>query len=308
MTDLGGIIPAIVTPDARRASGSTSPRSRPTWSWLIEHGCLGLAVNVDTGEGPHLTRDERRRCWRPWSARPRPAGCRVVAGVGGPSTADGVAQRAHRPGRRRRRAARVPRPRVPEHAAPARTWWPRTTGPSRTPRTCPSSCSSSSRCWAGPTITTEVLDAPAGHPAGRRHQGGQLRSAALAALKAYLDAARPITLLTGNDNFIGESFLLGAEGALLGFATLLTREHVALQAAARRVRWRAARELGARIQRLADVIFAPPVADYRARTKEALAMLGVDPVRRHPPAAARRDDADRARVRAALVAAELLSA
>jgi dihydrodipicolinate synthase/N-acetylneuraminate lyase len=29
------------------------------------------------------------------------------------------------------------------------------------------------------------------------------------------------------------------------------------------------------VQRLADVIFAAPVGDYRARMKEALAMLGV---------------------------------
>jgi 4-hydroxy-tetrahydrodipicolinate synthase len=36
-----------------------------------------------------------------------------------------------------------------------------------------------------------------------------------------------------------------------------------------------ARELGARLQPLADVIFAPPVTDYRARTKEALKMLGI---------------------------------
>ena len=36
-----------------------------------------------------------------------------------------------------------------------------------------------------------------------------------------------------------------------------------------------ARELGQRLQPLADVIFAPPVTDYRARTKEALKMLGI---------------------------------
>ena len=36
-----------------------------------------------------------------------------------------------------------------------------------------------------------------------------------------------------------------------------------------------AREIGCRLQPLADVIFAPPVTDYRARTKEALKMLGV---------------------------------
>ncbi len=36
-----------------------------------------------------------------------------------------------------------------------------------------------------------------------------------------------------------------------------------------------ARTLGARVQRLADVVFAAPVANYRARLKESLAMLGV---------------------------------
>ena len=36
-----------------------------------------------------------------------------------------------------------------------------------------------------------------------------------------------------------------------------------------------ARELGRRVQRLADVVFAAPVADYRARLKECLRILGV---------------------------------
>ncbi|MET0772181.1 MAG: dihydrodipicolinate synthase family protein, partial [Candidatus Limnocylindrales bacterium] len=128
-------------------------------------------------------------------------------------------------------------------------------------------------------------------------------------LKAHLDAApRRITLLTGNDNFIAESFLLGAQGALLGFATLLTRQHVELQAAAEAGDIAKARELGERIQRLADVIFAPPVADYRARTKEALTMMGVIPSAVTRPPLLTIDDADRARVRAALVSAGLLSA
>ena len=34
---------------------------------------------------------------------------------------------------------------------------------------------------------------------------------------------RPIALLTGDDNFIFESFVMGAEGALIGFGTLATR-------------------------------------------------------------------------------------
>ena len=36
-----------------------------------------------------------------------------------------------------------------------------------------------------------------------------------------------------------------------------------------------ARELGRRVQRLADVVFARPVGNYRVRLKECLRILGV---------------------------------
>ena len=95
-------------------------------------------------------------------------------------------------------------------------------------------------------------------------------------VKAALESAsRKIIFLTGNDNFICESFILGAEGALLGFSTLGTREQVDMLNAVRRGDIQEARELGSRLQPLADTIFAPPVTDYRARTKEALKMLGI---------------------------------
>jgi 4-hydroxy-tetrahydrodipicolinate synthase len=87
--------------------------------------------------------------------------------------------------------------------------------------------------------------------------------------------SRPITLLTGNDNFIFESFVVGAQGALLGFGAVMTREQVEMIEAYRAGRLEEAKELGRRVQRLADVVFAPPVANYRARLKEALVMLGV---------------------------------
>ena len=86
---------------------------------------------------------------------------------------------------------------------------------------------------------------------------------------------RRITLLTGNDNFILESFVLGATGALIGFGAVMTREQVDMIAA-----WQAgdtdtALALGRRVQRLADVVFAPPVGDYRVRLKECLRILGI---------------------------------
>ncbi len=86
---------------------------------------------------------------------------------------------------------------------------------------------------------------------------------------------RPITLLTGNDNFILESFMLGATGALIGFGAVMTREQVDMIAAWQDGRIDEARALGRRVQRLADVVFARPVGDYRVRLKECLRILGV---------------------------------
>ena len=86
---------------------------------------------------------------------------------------------------------------------------------------------------------------------------------------------RPITMLTGNDNFILESFMLGATGALIGFGAVMTREQVAMIDAWKAGRIDDARALGRRVQRLADVVFAKPVGDYRVRLKECLVALGV---------------------------------
>ncbi|MBP7692434.1 MAG: dihydrodipicolinate synthase family protein, partial [Anaerolineales bacterium] len=87
--DLRGIIPAIVspmTPDGELDLASL----RSYVEWLVAQGPIALAVNADTGEGPHLTGDERRRMLE--TVVEVVAGrCRVVAGVGGPSTAQGAA-------------------------------------------------------------------------------------------------------------------------------------------------------------------------------------------------------------------------
>jgi 4-hydroxy-tetrahydrodipicolinate synthase len=89
------------------------------------------------------------------------------------------------------------------------------------------------------------------------------------------DLPRPITLLTGNDNFILESFMLGATGALIGFGAVMTQEQVDMIRAWQEGRIEDARALGKRVQRLADVVFARPVGDYRVRLKECLRILGV---------------------------------
>ncbi len=60
-----------------------------------------------------------------------------------------------------------------------------------------------------------------------------------------------------------------------GFSTLFTREQVALLDAVRHCDYPQALALSRRLQPLADVVFAPPVTGYRARTKEVLVMPGV---------------------------------
>ncbi|MBX3029760.1 MAG: dihydrodipicolinate synthase family protein [Chloroflexi bacterium] len=306
MIDLGGIIPAIATPmlDGERLDFDAIG---PYVDWLAGTGALGLAVNVDTGEGPHLTRDERREVLE--AVRAAAAGrLRIIAGVGGPSTADGIAN------------ARIAR----DAGADALLVFPIGAFLSQPLRAdmvvayhraiadatgLPLILFQLQPMLGGVLYPDEVLDGLLEVPGVAAIKEASFDPLRWLALKAFLDArGQPITLLTGNDSFIAESFLLGAQGALLGFATLLTAEHVALQAAAEAGDVPRAREIGARIQRLADVIFAPPVADYRARTKEALTMLGVLPRAVTRPPLLPVDDAERARIRAALVAAELLDA
>jgi len=271
--DLRGIIPAIVTP--MDAAGEVDlPALRTYVAWLVAQGPIGLAVNVDTGEGPHLTADEKRAVIET-VAEVAAGRCRVVAGIGGPSTAQGVAnaRAAQAAGADALLIFPIPaylgtplNPEVPYryHAAIAEAV------------DLPLVLFNLQPKLGGVLFTTEVLHKLITIPSVAAIKEASFDALVFLEVKAALQtASRPITLLTGNDNFIYESFVLGAEGALLGFATLGTQEHVDMLAAWRRGALAEAEALGRRLQPLADVVFGPPVTDYRARTKAALTMLGV---------------------------------
>src|SRR5690606_25933849 len=83
------IIPAIVTPMTAEGEVDAAALRRYV-EWLVPQGPVALAVNVDTGEGPNLTPDERRLTLET-VAEAVQGRCRVVAGVAGASTALGVA-------------------------------------------------------------------------------------------------------------------------------------------------------------------------------------------------------------------------
>jgi len=116
---------------------------------------------------------------------------------------------------------------------------------------------------------------------------------------------RPIDLLTGDDNFVYESFVMGAEGALIGFGTLATAEQVKMVELTRAGHWDEARAIWERILPLEEVVYGQPVRDYRARTKVALKELGVitSTVMRPPLLPVAADQA--APIRNALIAAGL---
>lgn len=303
--DLRGIIPAIVTPMTSEGELDLPALKRYT-AWLADQGPVALAVNVDTGEGPHLTPDEKRQTLE--TVAEAVAGkCKVVGGVAGPSTAQGVANA---------RAAQsagadallifpisafLGQPLNPEvpyryHAAIAESV------------DLPLILFQLQPALGGVLYTTDILHKLITIPSVAAIKEASFDAMRFLQVKAALDSAsRKITFLTGNDNFICESFILGAEGALLGFSTIGAREQVNMLAAIQRGDIAEARELGSRLQPLADIIFAPPVTDYRARTKEALKMLGVLENTTVRPPLLPISDSERETVRAALQTAGLLS-
>jgi dihydrodipicolinate synthase/N-acetylneuraminate lyase len=86
---------------------------------------------------------------------------------------------------------------------------------------------------------------------------------------------RKITLLTGNDLFITESFMLGATGALLGFCAIGCGMAADMLCAFQQGSFQDAVAMRQRVQGFADFIYKRPMLDYRARCKAALAHIGV---------------------------------
>jgi 4-hydroxy-tetrahydrodipicolinate synthase len=272
--DLRGITPATVlpmTPDGQ----IDEPELRTYIRWVAGQGVRAVAVNVDTGEGPHLWHEERLRVLRIYKEELAGTGIPIVAGLGAAFTAQAVQY-----AREYREAgadcllvfpitAYLGKPLVPElpyryHKAVADE------------AGLPMILFTLQPALGGTDFTDETLSRLIEIP-----QVVAIKEALFDAKRfreivtVVRGASRRITVLTGNDNFIWESYLLGAEGALLGACAVTTRTHVEVYQAAMRGDWTTAREKGDRIQKLVDAIFAPPVRDYRARCKDVLVMHGI---------------------------------
>ena len=277
--NLDGLIPATVLP--MFADGSIDDDGLRSYiSWVVDQRPVALAINVDTGEGPHLTHEEKVHVLevvRDTTDTP------IIAGIAGPSTAAAVRQATEFKAAGADGFLVFPIPaylsepldqRVPVayHEAIAQVGLPLIIFQLQP-------------ALAGLNFEPDTLRAMAAVEGvvGIKEASFDARRFVDTA-RLLEDLPRPITLLTGNDNFILESFMLGATGALIGFGAVMTGEQVAMIEAWRDGRLDEARALGRRVQRLADVVFARPVGDYRVRLKECLRILGVlDAAHVRPP-------------------------
>jgi dihydrodipicolinate synthase/N-acetylneuraminate lyase len=271
--DLCGIIPATILP-MTDSYGIDVPGLRRYIRWVVDQGVTAVAVNADTGEGPHLSAEERCRVLETVVAEVDGA-VPIIAGLGASYTAQAVeyARQARQSGADALLVFPIPafqgKPLDPEipyryHAAIAEAV--------DIPLILFQLQADLGGCLFSPDTLTRLVSI---------ESVIALKEASFDAVvflqtKAVLQqTSRQITFLTGNDNFILESFLLGAQGALIGFGTLATEMQVRMVEAWQSGQVKQAMKWGSVIQPLADVIFSSPVRNYRARTKEALVMLGV---------------------------------
>ena len=306
--DLRGLIPATVLPLTSDAQ-IDEPALRGYIRWLLSFaGLKALAVNMDTGEGPHLSRDERRRVLEVY-ADEAAGRMPLLCGISARYTAEAIelARDAQAAGADGLVVFPIPafagEPLLPDvpyqyHLAIAEAV------------PLPIVLFQLQPALAGVLFSRETLLRLIDIPNVIAIKEASFDAVRFVETRRILDEApRRIQLLTGNDNFILESFVLGAEGALIGFGTIAIAEQIDMFA---RI---AAGDLagGTRINEavvrpLADALFATPVRNYRARMKEALRQMGVIPSAHMRPPLLDLDADECAAVARALAAVQLAGA
>jgi len=270
---LRGIIPATVLPLTAKYQ-IDEDGLKDYIKWLSRSKIGGLAVNVDTGEGPHLCREEKVKVLKIVKSI-MGSSVPVIGGLQASFTSQAVevAEETKEAGA----DAVLVFPIVDFYGSPL-------------PPEVPYAYHKAIADKAQIPIVLFLLQKELG---GVEYSEACLVKLAavrrvIAVKEASFDAAkflhtlrlmksqaREISVLTGNDNFIFESLVLGADGALIGFGTLATDLQVETYELTEKGRYEEARQIADRLQPLADTIFSPPVRNYRARIKEALTIQGI---------------------------------
>lgn len=268
-----GLIPATVLPMDENFKLDEDELRRYI-DWISQFKVSGLAVNVDTGEGPHLYFEEQLKVVEIYKEELK-GRIPIVAGLSARFTDEAVknAKMLEKAGA----DALLVFP-IPAYA-----------GDPLDPEIPYSYHKAISEAVKIPLIAFQLQRALGGVEYSQQALRRLFEVEGVAAIKeASFDARkfvetlrivsslkRKVYMLTGNDNFILESFILGADGGLLGFGTIATDLQIEMIDSVKRRDYDEAFEIYRRITPLADAIFMPPVRNYRARLKEALVMLGV---------------------------------
>jgi 4-hydroxy-tetrahydrodipicolinate synthase len=270
--DLRGIIPATILPMTADFEPDLSAYRRYL-DWLLDQHPVAIAVNMDTGEGPQLSPNERRLVIEIACAAAQDH-CPVLAGVMGGSTLDAVenARQAQQAGAQGlvifpnaafRNVPLDPLVACNHHRAIAEA------------TNLPIVLFQLAPIFGGVRYTREVLLELLKIPSVIALKESSFDVEYFAYTKETIEmSGRPVALLTGHDRAIIETFKLGADGALLGFGAVACEMLAQMISAYHAGRHEDAISMKPRLQGFADYIFRDPMLDYRARCKAALAILG----------------------------------
>ncbi len=301
---LRGIIPATVTPMTKdfRVDEETLV---DYIKWISRFRIGGLAINVDSSEGPHLYREERRRILE-LVVNVVKGRFPIIDGLPARFTQEAVeeAQEAKKAGADALLVFPIPAFSGLPLSAEIPYWYHKTIGEEADIALVLFQLEQSlGGVEYPPNVLLELTKIK--HVIALKESLEDAKKF-VSTVRLLKEAPRKITLLTGNDTFILEAFLFGAEGALIGFSTLATDLQVEMFELVQKRRYDEAKEIAERLQPLVDAIFAPPARNYRARTKEALVMLGILKHAYIRPPLLPISEAERARLREALKRADLL--
>ena len=271
--ELRGILAATVTPFGPDGQIDL-PALRDYLAWLEAQGVHAVVMHADSGEGHALTQDERERIIAT-SAEVLGGRLPIVAGLIAQSTAQAIEL-----GRADRDAG-----------ADALMIFPPTSflGTPLPPEVPERYYGAIGDATGLPLVAFQLQ----GALGGVEYTPDALRRIlaldhVVAIKESTFDALRfrttmrlvrqhapDVAYLSGNDNFIFESLLLGADGCLIGFGTLACRQQVAMYEAIQAGDAARAEAIATDLEPLIDAVFAPPIRNYRGRMKHALAVQGV---------------------------------
>ena len=273
--------------------------------WIVEQGVIAVTVNADTGEGAHLSLPERVEVVQ---AVKDELGddVTVVSGLIAPYTAQAVEVATALRGAGADALLIFSIPAFAGDMLPPEIVWRyfAAIGEVGLPLIAFNLTASLGGVVFEPDVISRLVDVAA----LQAIKEASFDAVAYVRSRDAVRAAAPdVAFLSGCDNFMFESFVLGADGALLGYAGLAAELTRQVFDAVQSGRYEEADKLSReRMQPLAEALFRSPARNSRARIKEGLRLLGViDDVTVRPPLL-ELPDSERLAVREAMKQAKLL--